>query len=374
MADYYETLGVSRNASQDEIKKAYRKLARKLHPDVAGAEKAEEFKAVNEAYDVLSNEEQRRLYDMGGADALRSGAGAGFGGFDGFSNIFETFFGAGMGGGRRGPVPRGRRGQDAVVALSLELKDVVFGVERDINVTLPVECPQCHGSCAAAGTEPITCNDCGGQGSVQRVTNSILGQMVTQMPCPTCQGYGTVIVTPCQECDGRGRVRATTSVVVKVPAGVEDGMRIRLAGKGEAGVEGGLPGDLFVEIRVKNDAVFQREGDDLLCELEVPMTAAALGCTLDIDTFDGPQSITVPEGTDSGHIIALTGLGVGHLNRQGRGELKVAINVKTPNKLEEAQRALLEQLAQLRGEELPAARMMQHNGGFFSKLREKLRS
>ena len=367
MADYYSTLGVSRNASADEIKKAYRKLARKLHPDVAGPDGAEEFKAVNEAYDVLSNDEQRRLYDMGGAEALRGGGpGAGFGGFQ---DIVETFFG-GMGG-QRGPVPRGRRGQDALVSLGLELEDVVFGAEKSFTHTLAAQCPVCHGTCAAPGTEPITCNDCGGTGSVQRVTNSLFGQMVSQSPCPTCHGHGTIIVTPCQECAGEGRVRATKSINVKIPQGVEEGMRIRLAGQGDAGVEGGPAGDLFVEVQVNQNSIFQRSGDDLQCELQIPMTNAALGTTFTIDTFDGPREIVIPAGTPAGHVIVLQGLGVGRLRRPGRGDLKVAIDVRTPSRLDDAQRRLLEELARMRGEEQPVGRLVQTNGSLFTKLRDK---
>ncbi|MCF2706275.1 molecular chaperone DnaJ [Arcanobacterium haemolyticum] len=369
MADYYETLGVARDASPEEIKKAYRKLARKLHPDVAGPDGAEQFKAVNEAYDVLSNEEQRRMYDMGGEDALRGG-GAGAAGFGAFQDIFDTFFG-GMGGGGRGPVPRGRRGQDTLVTIDLELADVVFGTKKSISPTLAVECPVCHGSCAAPGTEPVTCSTCHGSGTVQRVTNSLLGQMVSQSACPTCHGHGNIIVTPCTECAGEGRVRATKSITINVPAGVEHGMRIRLAGQGDAGIEGGPAGDLFAEVHLRQHPIFQRSGDDLLGELQVPMTSAALGTVVTIDTLDGPRDIEIPAGTGSGHVVTLDGLGVGRLNRGGRGDLKISIAVRTPNKLDEAQRKLLQELAKLRGEEQQEPKLTEHNSSIFSKLKEK---
>ncbi len=367
MADYYETLGVSRDASGEEIKKAYRKLARKLHPDVAGPDGAEQFKAVNEAYDVLSNEEQRRLYDMGGTDALGGGAGAGF---SPFQDIFETFFG-GMGGTGRGPVPRGRRGQDALVNIDLDLADVVFGTTKTLSPTLAVECPTCHGNCAAPGTEPITCNECQGSGTVQRVTNSILGRMVSQTPCPTCHGHGTVIVTPCGECSGEGRVRATKKVSVAIPAGVENGMRIRLAGQGDAGIEGGPAGDLFAEVHIHPHPIFQRHGNDLLGELQIPMTSAALGTHVEIETLDGMRSLEIPAGTNSGFVLTLSGLGAGRLNRPGRGDLKISIAVQTPTKLDEEQRELLRQLALLRGEEQQTPTLTEQGSSFFSKLRDK---
>lgn len=368
MADFYDILGVARDASASDIKKAYRKLARTLHPDVAGPDKAEEFKAVNEAYDVLSDEEKRRLYDMGGEEAL---SGAGFapgGGFGSFEDIFSAFFGP-MGGPSRGPAPRGRRGQDALVSLDLTLEDVVFGAEKELTPTLMVECPVCEGSCAKEGTGPTTCGQCQGAGMVQRVTNSILGQMVTTAPCPACQGHGTVILSPCHECSGQGRVRAVQSMKVKVPAGVEEGMRIRMPGKGDAGIEGGAPGDLFAEVHIEPHPVFSRAGDDLVCELRIPMTSAALGTTMTIETLDGTREIEIPAGTPSGDVITLSGLGVGRLHREGRGDLRVGMTVQTPTKLDDAQRDLLHALARLRGEENPPASLTAHRESIFDKIR-----
>ncbi|WP_124053774.1 molecular chaperone DnaJ [Arcanobacterium ihumii] len=369
MADYYETLGVSRNASQDEIKKAYRKLARKLHPDVAGPDGAEQFKEVTNAYDVLSNEEKRRMYDIGGEDALRGG-GAPTGGF-GFEDIFSSFFGGGSA--QRGPVSRAQRGGDSLVHLELSLQDVVFGVDKPITIDIAAECPECNGMMTAPGTEPVTCVQCGGSGTVQRVTNSLFGQMMTTTTCGACQGYGTQIVTPCGECSGEGRVRSKKSVTVKVPAGVEEGMRIRLAGQGDAGIFGGMPGDLFAEVYVEKDPVFSRHGDNLEAMLEVPMTAAILGADVNIDTFDGAQSIHVGPGTQSGTVVNLEGMGVGRLHRRGRGDLHVTVQVKTPTKLDDAQRTLVEELAKLRNEETPSAKMVAESGSVFSRLKDKIK-
>lgn len=368
MADFYDILGVERDASAADIKKAYRKLARTLHPDVAGPEKSEEFKAVNEAYEVLSDEEKRRLYDIGGEEAL---SGAGFapgGGFASFQDIFSAFFG-GMGGARQGPPSRARRGQDTLVNIDLSLNDVVFGAEKTISPSLMVECPQCHGSCAAEGTEPTTCGQCEGSGMVQRVTQSLFGQMVSSGPCPSCHGQGTIILTPCTECSGQGRVRAVRNITINVPAGVEEGMRIRLAGKGDAGVEGGAAGDLFAQVHIENHPIFTRSGDDLTCELRIPMTAAALGTTMTIETLDGAQDIEIKPGTDSGEVIIMPGLGIGRLHRSGRGDLRVGISVATPKKLDDAQRKLLEELTRLRGEEKPPASLTAQRESLFEKIR-----
>ncbi|QJC21881.1 molecular chaperone DnaJ [Arcanobacterium buesumense] len=377
MADYYHILGVDRNASTEEIKKAYRKLARKLHPDVAGPEGAEKFKEVSEAYDVLSNKEKRQMYDLGGADAVRNGgagfAGGGFGGngfgFDGgFGDIFNTFFGGGAG--ERGPASRMRRGGDSLVGLRLTLEEVVFGVEKKINIDALVQCSTCHGHMSAPGSEPETCSQCHGSGSVQRMTQSILGQMVSVVACPQCQGYGTVITHPCPECAGEGRVRSTRSVTVNIPAGVDNGMRIRMQGWGDAGVAGGPAGDLFLEVDIADDARFAREGDDLIGEIDVPMTSAALGTTFDVETFDGPHTIKIDPGMQAGDVITLNGLGVGRLNRGTRGDLKLKMSVKTPTHLDDEQRALLEQLATLRGEER-FSKPVTAGTSVFSKLRDK---
>lgn len=383
-ADFYETLGVARDASQDDIKKAYRKLARKLHPDVAGPEGAEKFKAVTAAYEVLSNEEKRRMYDMGGEDALRGGfAGGGAGGFEGaFEDIFSSFFGgagaggfSGFGGGFGGaaqPRSRSQRGRDILVKLDLELEDVIFGADKKLGFESLVECNTCHGSMAAPGTTPVTCSNCRGSGHIQKVTNSLFGQVMSTSACPVCRGYGEQILTPCSECGGEGRVRAHRTVTVKVPAGIDEGMQIRVPGQADAGVAGGTSGDLFAEVHVDNDPIFSRDGDNLRANVQIPMTAAALGIDITIDTFDGEQEITIDAGTQSGTEIRLNDLGVGRLHRRGRGDLIVTIQVQTPTKLDSAQREVIAQLAALRGEDESVGKMVSSNGSLFSRIKKAL--
>ena len=374
MANFYETLGVAQDASQDDIKKAYRKLARKLHPDVAGPDGAEEFKAVTEAYEVLSNEEKRRMYDLGGTDALRGGAAGAAGGFGGaFDDIFSTFFGgagSAFGGGRGQQRSRASNGGDTLVAMDLELEEVVFGGEHTLTFDAMVECSACHGSMTAPGTEPVTCSHCQGTGQVQQVVNSFFGQVMSTSPCPSCGGYGTQIVTPCGECSGEGRMRAQRSVNVKIPAGVDEGMRIRVPGQGDAGVGGGHQGDVFAEVRVEPDPVFHRDGDHLRATVQVPMTAAALGIDIAIDTFDGEQLLRISSGTQSGSEIRLEGLGVGRLHRRGRGDLIVTIQVQTPTKLDDEQRDLIEKLAHIRGEEETIGKLVGRSGSLFSRIKK----
>lgn len=366
MTDYYSVLGVDRNASTDEIKKAYRKLARELHPDVAGEESADRFKEVSHAYEVLSNAQKRQQYDMGVDPSAARGTTDGFG----FQDIFETFFG---GGGRtQGPVPRVRRGEDALKEIAVDLRDVVFGVNREIKVQTAVICDACQGTCCAPGTSVETCHACQGRGSVNRVARSILGQVMTTAPCGMCQGHGTTIPSPCQECAGQGRVRATREINVEIPAGVESGTRIRLRGQGEVGPGGGPAGDLYLQIKVRKHDTFLRNGDDLHCTITVPMTAAALGTVVDLETFDGVQSLDVPPGTQPDEVLTLRDLGVTHLQASGRGDLNVHVEVEIAEDLTEEQSELLAQLARLRGEERPAARVHSTSKGVFSRLRDKL--
>jgi molecular chaperone DnaJ len=268
MSDHYEALGVSRNASTDEIKKAFRKLARELHPDMnPDPAAAERFKAVTHAYDVLSNPESRSNYDMGGTSG---GFDAGFG----FGDIFDTFFG---GGGQRGPRSRQERGQDALLRVDLTLREAVFGLAKSVDIDTAVICTTCQGSCCQPGTTLATCDVCRGAGQIQRQVRSLLGNVVTNMPCTSCRGFGQTIPSPCIDCRGQGRVRDKRTLEFNIPAGVEDGLRLQLAGQGEVGFAGGPAGDIYVDISVRADEIFGRNGDDLTCVLEVPVHDAALG-------------------------------------------------------------------------------------------------
>ena len=367
VTDHYEVLGVSRDASEDEIKKAYRRLARQLHPDVNPSEDAaERFKLVTHAYDVLSDPDSRRRYDMGGD---QNGNG-GFGGFGGFSDIFETFFG---GGGARAARPRSRRerGQDALVRVTLDLADVVFGVHRDIEVDTAVLCETCHGSCCAEGTSPVTCDICGGSGHVQQQVRSLLGNVITTAPCGSCEGFGTTIPFPCQTCNGQGRVRSRRTVGLDIPSGVETGLRLQLPGSGEVGRAGGPNGDLYVEVTVAPHPRFSRDGDDLLATLEVAMSDAILGTTTTIESLDGPVELEIRQGLQSGDVLTIKGRGITPLRGTQRGDLRVGVQVLTPTKLDHKQRQLIEEFA--KRTKAPAPKLAEFHQGLFSKLRDRFR-
>ena len=363
MADHYEVLGVSRQATQDEIKKAYRKLARELHPDVNPAEDAQErFKLVTHAYEVLSDEGQRRNYDMGG----QGGAGGFPGGNFGFGDIFDTFFGGGQ---SRGPRSRAERGQDALLRVELSLKEVVFGVQKTLEIDTAVICNTCTGTCCRPGTSPSICDICRGAGQVQREVRSLLGNIVTSQPCNACKGYGQVIPDPCIDCRGQGRVRARRNLDLNIPAGVEDGLRLQLAGQGEVGFAGGPNGDIYVDILVRPDEVFGRDGDDLTCTIEVPLHDAVLGRHSQIETFDGPIDVNVEAGAQTGDTLHVKGKGVTRLRGNGRGDLLITIQVVTPTKLDSKQKDLFKQLADLRKSD--SIGLKKHKTGFFG--REKRR-
>jgi molecular chaperone DnaJ len=370
VADHYEVLGVSREATPDEIKKAYRRLARQLHPDVnPGDDAAERFKLVTHAYDVLSDPDQRARYDMGGDNSPFGGA-AGFGGF---GDIFESFFGA-AGGGARGGRPRSRRerGQDALVRVSLELGDVVFGVHRDIDVDTAVLCETCQGSCCQPGTSPVTCDICHGSGHVQRQVRSLLGNVVTSQPCSICHGYGTTIPYPCATCQGQGRVRARRTVSLDIPAGVESGLRLQLPGSGEVGPAGGPNGDLYVEITVAPHEVFSRDGDDLLATIEVSMPDAILGTTTTITSLDGPVDLELRPGVQGGDVLTIKGRGITPLRGTQRGDLRVGVHVVTPTRLDAKERALIEEFA--RRTKAPGPQLSEFHQGLFAKLRDRFRN
>lgn len=361
--DYYEVLGVGRNATAEEIKRAYRKLARELHPDAnrddPGTE--ERFKAVNRAYETLKDPERRRQYDLFG-DAPRGAGPAGdpFAGFaqgGGLGDIFDAFFGGGSpfaGAGSDRAARGARRGADAEAVLDLEFSEAVFGAERELTVRLPITCATCEGSGARPGTSPVTCTVCKGAGEVRRVRQSILGQMVTASPCTRCGGTGEEVPSPCPDCRGDGRRTLPNTFVVEVPAGVDGGQTLRLTGRGAAGLRGGPPGDLFVHLRVGAHPTLEREGYELRGRLHVAMTQAALGADVEFDTLEGAENLTVPPGCPTGHQIRLRGRGVPHLQSRGRGDLVVTVVVDTPTGLSRAQEELLRQLAAERGEEVAA--------------------
>ncbi|MFM9048794.1 MAG: molecular chaperone DnaJ [Actinomycetota bacterium] len=367
--DYYAMLGVSRDASPDEIKRAYRKLARELHPDVNQDPGSQErFKEVTAAYEVLSDPEKRQMYDLGG-DPLRA-SGGGFGATFDFSDLMDAFFGGGQ---QRGPRPRMRRGQDALIRMQVDLAEAMFGGTREIQVDTAARCNACAGAGASPGTEPATCPMCKGRGEIQNVQRSFLGQVMTSRPCPQCQGFGTTIPHPCVECSGDGRVRTRANLTVTIPPGVDTGTRIQLAGQGEVGPGGGDPGDLFVEIVQQPHPVFERRGDDLICTVEVPMTAAALGTTMTLETLDGDETVDIKAGTQPGSVVTLRARGGPRLRGAGRGDLHVHLDVRTPTRLDVEQEQLVRQLAEIRGEEGAILRT-QHDedpaaGGLFSRLR-----
>jgi molecular chaperone DnaJ len=367
--EHYATLGVRKDASPADIKLAYRRLAKQLHPDVnPDVETQERFKAITTAYEVLSDPSKRQLYDMGG-DPLSASGNAGFNaGFGGLGDIMDAFFGGG--GSSRGPRTRTRQGNDALIHVDVDLNEVVFGAKRELTIETAVVCATCSGAGTAPGTHPDTCDVCKGRGEISQVTRSFLGQVMTSRPCPTCAGVGTVIRHPCSECAGDGRVRARRTLEVAIPAGVEHGMRIRLSGEGEVGPGGGPPGDLYVEINERKHPTFERNGIDLHAAVPVPMTAAALGTSLTLETLDGPVDIDIKPGTQSGTVIPIKGRGVPRLRSGGRGDLHVHLDVTTPTKMDAEQEELMRKLASLRSEELPQGVFKVDAPGLFGRIRD----
>lgn len=358
--DYYELLGLSRDCTADDIKRAYRKLARQLHPDTRPDDPAAEarFKEVSRAYEVLSDPAKRRRYDQfgpEGVDGMNGGAGA-----DPFmtgqiNDIFEAFFGSSPFGGRgRGSAGGPPRGADLEQVVDLDFEDAVFGCQHSVTVHTAVPCDSCGATGAAEGTEPVTCHECRGTGHVQRVRQSFIGQMVTTSPCARCGGSGEVIAAPCRECGGEGRRMEDRTYTVDIPAGVDTGSTLRLSGRGAAGPRGGPRGDLYVHLRVREHPTLRRDGVHLLADLRLPYTQAVLGATVPFETLDGVEDIEVPRGTESGTVFRLRGRGVPHLERRGRGDLLITavVDVPDPDELDEEQDELLRRLAELRGEEV----------------------
>jgi molecular chaperone DnaJ len=387
--DPYEILGVPRDADADTVKKAYRKLARQLHPDVnPDPQTQERFKDVTRAYEILSDPEKRRHYDMGGdafgAGGFGAGAGAGFS----FTDIMDAFFGGGGGSAQgRGPRPRVRRGQDALIHLEVSLAEAAFGTTRELKVDTAVRCGTCDGEGTAPGTHLSTCQTCQGRGETFHVQRSFLGEIRTMRPCAACRGHGQVITEPCRECAGDGRVRSRRTLNVKIPAGVDDGTRVQLADQGEVGPGGGPPGDLYVELRVAEHPVFVRKGRDLHCTVTVPMTAAALGVTVQLPTLeaeldeaalqesglDAPareMALEIKPGTQSGAEVVLNQRGVPALRSGIRGDVVARILVETPTRLDDRQRELLREVARLRGEEQPTGTVGEHQKSVFNRLRD----
>ena len=371
MADLYEVLQVSREATQEDIKKSYRRLAREWHPDANPDDPEAEtrFKELAAAYEVLSDPEKRQRYDRFGNSAdfnLSDPFGSGMGGL---GDLFDSFFGGsspfGGGAARGGRGPSGPpRGEDLDAQAVLEFTDAVFGCQTDVSVRTAVACTDCAATGAAPGTEATRCSDCGGSGEVRVVRQTVLGQMVSASVCRTCGGQGEVIPNPCPTCSGAGRIIEDTTYTVDVPAGVDEGSTLRLTGRGAAGMRGGLPGDLYVRLRVRPHERFERHGDDLVHELPITMAQAALGAHLMLETLDGFEDLVIPRGTQSGKVFKLKHRGVPRLDGRGRGDLLVQVRVEIPTTLDEESEDLLRRYATVRGEDVAPA-----EEGFFSRFK-----
>jgi molecular chaperone DnaJ len=366
--DYYEVLGVPRDADSTEVKKAFRKLARELHPDVNAhdPEAEEKFKEAAEAYEVLSDADRRQTYDAYGHDGLRSGGfDPGAQNFGSFEDIFSSLFGAAGGGfgfGGGGPAPGG----DLLVSLELDLDEVAEGVAREVSYEAVGSCEHCHGNGAEPGTPITTCEKCGGAGQLRTVARTPFGQMVRAVSCDRCHGAGKVPETPCGTCGGSGRTRGLQTKTIEVPAGIEDGQRLRVSGSGHAGEPGAPPGDLYVEVTVAEDERFRREGTDLVHVVSIPATAAMLGTTVTVPTLDGEQEVELPAGTQPGHGETLKGLGLPRLGSRRRGNQRVVVDVVVPSNLSEDQRELAARLDEtLEAENLEPGR----GEGIFSRVK-----
>lgn len=374
MADYYELLGVSKSATEDEIKKAYRRLARELHPDINGGNpKSEErFKEVTAAYETLRDPEKRRQYDVYGEAGARGGGNGDFFAPN-FGDIFENIFGQAFGGGGGGfrtsngrPV---RQGEDMEVRVQLSFEESVFGAQKEISVRVPVACSTCGGNGAKPGTVPSLCQVCGGAGQVRKVSQTLLGRMMTTAPCDRCHGEGQIITTPCQDCRGEGRRTEERKYRIDIQPGVDDGSILRLPGRGPAGPRGGYPGNLFVHISVKSSDRFERVGQDLRVVQPISFAQAALGTTISFETLEDTVDIAVAPATQSGKLVRIRNRGVPSLSGRGRGDLIVELVVETPKELSEEEVTILVRLAEIRGEKITEP----GEHGIFSKLKSAFR-
>ncbi len=362
--DYYEVLGVSRSADEEEIKKAFRRLAKQYHPDANKEQGAEaRFIEVNEAYEILSDPQKRAAYDRYGHAAVNNGAGTGYGDFAGFSSIndlFETFFSSTAGTQRRTST---QRGADLRYELVITFEEAVFGCQKEIELPRWETCTNCRGSGAQPGTSTARCSSCQGTGEIRRVQQSIFGQFVNVTMCERCRGEGRVITTPCEKCRGQGRVRNNRRVVVNIPAGVDDGINVRVTGEGEVSARGGTPGNLYVILTVKPHPVFKRQGNDIIYELPISFTQAALGDEVEVPTVDGKAStLKIPAGTQSNRSFRLKGMGVPVVHSSARGDQHVIVKVVTPTNLTPEQKRLLEEFARLERE--------QNDKNIFDKIKD----
>ena len=370
--DYYEVLGVDKTADDDAIKKAYRKMAKQYHPDLhpGDAEAEAKFKEVNEAYAVLSDEEKRRIYDQFGHDGLDPSSGMGGGGFGGFGgfdfgdigDIFGSFFGGGGGGGSRRNAPQ--RGEDLSIRLTLSFEEAAFGCKKEVSFSRIEACPDCGSTGAAKGTKPETCSACGGRGTVTVQQQSMFGYMQTQRACQNCRGTGKIIKTPCKNCNGKGFIKINKKLDVSIPAGIDNGQRIVLRGQGSAGRNGGSDGDLIIDVRVRPDTVFDREGNNIFCEVPISFAEATLGAEIDVPVLGGKtEKFTIPEGTQTGTSFTLRGKGISDVNTKRRGDLILTVVVETPKNLTSEQKKLLSAFASSLGESNTGKKE-----GFFKKI------
>ena len=370
--DFYEVLGVDKSASEDEIKKAYRKMAKKYHPDLHPGDAAAEasFKEVNEAYEVLSNAEKKAKYDQfghAGVDpnfgAGGGGFGGGFGGFGDFDlgDIFGSFFGGGGGAAQRNAP---RRGETLEVLVNLSFEEAAFGCKKEINVSRVERCPDCEGSGAAKGTKPETCSVCHGTGQVKRAQRTPLGMFQSTAPCDACHGRGKTIKTPCSSCKGGGYIRRSRHITVNIPAGIDDGQTVSLRGEGSHGQNGGPAGDLHVTVRLRPHPIFERDGFDVHCDVPVTFVQAALGAEIEIPTLEGKETYTVPAGTQYGTAFRLRGKGIAYINGRGKGDEIIHVVIETPTNLSDAQKKILESFAESTGDQ-----NYSHNRSFFDKMR-----